>query len=139
MRFKKPKQTNIKPLKVGIIWLNFLNSNNFCKLSVVTPTIISGTTWPRPKKNRKIIDVNGLFAWDTHARSVAITGVMQGEDARPKVIPVIKGVKKDGTLSSINLILGLLGSLNFRIPKRFKPIRIAIIETLVVTIWGNCP
>ena len=64
---------------------------------------------------------------------------MQGEEARPKAIPVIKGVKKGGTLSSINWKLGLLGSCNFRIPRRFKPISIAIIEILVVKKCGNLP
>ena len=33
----------------------------------------------------------GFFACDTHAKSVASTGVIQGEDASPKVPPMTKG------------------------------------------------
>ena len=44
MIFNNPREINIKPLNVGMIWLNFRNSNNFFKLSVVKPTIINGIT-----------------------------------------------------------------------------------------------
>ena len=61
MIFNNPREINIKPLNVGMIWLNFRNSNNFFKLSVVKPTIINGITCPSPKKNRNIIDIIGFF------------------------------------------------------------------------------
>ena len=48
--------------------------------------MINGVTWPIPKKNKKIIDIVGFLACDTQARRVAKTGVMQGEEASPKVV-----------------------------------------------------
>ena len=122
-------ETKNKPLKVGITWLYFLSSKNFFKLSVVAPAKINGVTWPSPKKNKKIIDIRGLFACDTHIKSVASTGVIQGEDARPKAPPITKGVNKEGTLSSINLKSGPSGNWNFKIPNKFKPMIIAMKAT----------
>ena len=98
----------------------------------MAPATISGVTWPIPKKNKKIIEVDGLLAWDTHARRVAKTGVMQGDEARPKVVPIAKGDRKDGILSSIIFKSGPLGNWNFRIPSKFKPIIIAIKATIEV-------
>ena len=77
---------------------------------MVNPTIINGTTCPSPKKNKNIIDISGFFACETHARSDAKTGVIHGEEASPKAAPVTIGARKGGTLLSINLKLGLLGS-----------------------------
>ena len=71
----------------------------------------------------------GFFACDTHANSEAKTGVMQGEEARPKVPPIKKGVIKEGTLSSINRKSGPLGNWNFKIPNKFRPIIIAMKAT----------
>ena len=62
-------------------------------LSVVIPTIISGVTWPNPKKNRKMIDMSGFFVCETHASRVANTGVIQGDDASPNVAPVRRGAR----------------------------------------------
>ena len=53
--------------------------------------MINGFTWPIPKKNKKIIDIIGFLACDTQAKRVAKTGVMQGEEASPKVVPIAKG------------------------------------------------
>ena len=86
---------------MGIIRLNFLSSKNFFKFSAVAPAIINGVTWPIPKKNKKIIEIIGFLACDTQARRVAKTGVMQGEEANPKVVPIAKGAMRDGILSSI--------------------------------------
>ena len=132
MIFNNPRQTSIKPLNVGMIWLNLRNSNNFLKLSVVNPTIINGTTCPSPKKNKNINDIKGFFACETHARSVAKTGVIHGEDASPKAAPVTIGARKGGTLFSINLKSGLLGSWNLIKPSKFNPIIIAKMEIPVV-------
>ena len=137
--FNIPREININPLNVGIIWLNLRNSNNFFKLSVVNPTIINGITWPSPKKNRKITDIKGLLDWATHAKRVANTGVTQGEEARPKATPVTIGAINDGTLFSINFKFGPLGSWKLIKPRRFNPINIAKKETPVVNIWGNWP
>jgi len=63
--------------------------------------MINGVTWPIPKKNKKIIDIIGFLACDTQARRVAKTGVMQGEEASPKVVPMAKGAINVGILSSI--------------------------------------
>ena len=62
MIFNIPREMSIKPLNVGMTWLNFRNSNNFFKLSVVNPTKINGITCPSPKKNKNIIDIIGFFA-----------------------------------------------------------------------------
>ena len=137
IRFNNPRETSINPLNVGMIWLNFQNSNNFFKLSVVNPTIINGITCPSPKKNKNISDIKGFFACETHARSVANTGVIHGEDASPKAAPVTIGARNGGTLFSINLKSGLLGSWNLIKPSKFNPIIIAKMEILVVKIWGN--
>ena len=80
---------------------------------MVAPAIINGVTWPSPKKNKTIIDIVGLLAWDTQANRVAKTGVIQGEEASPKVVPIAKGAKKDGILSSIIFKSGPLGNWNF--------------------------
>ena len=79
--------------------------------------------------SKKIIEIAGFFACDTHAKSVASTGVIQGEEARPKAPPITKGVIIEGTLSSINFKSGPLGNWNFKIPNKFKPIIIAIKAT----------
>ena len=71
----------------------------------------------------------GFFACDTHINNVANTGVIQGEDARPKAPPITKGVNKEGTLSSINFKSGPFGNRNFKIPNKFKPIVIAMQAT----------
>ena len=117
---------------MGIIWLNFLSSKNFFKFSVVAPATIRGLTWPIPKKNKKIIEIAGFLACDTHAIRVAKTGVIQGDEASPKEVPIAKGAKKDGILSSIILKSGPFGNWNFRIPSKFKPIIIAIKATTEV-------
>ena len=38
------------------------------------------------------------LACETHANSVANTGVIQGEEAKPNAVPVIKGARKEGVL-----------------------------------------
>ncbi len=91
--------------------------------------MIKGITWPTPKKNKKIIEIIGFLACDTQAKRVAKTGVMQGEEAIPKVVPIAKGAKKDGILSSIIFKSGPFGNWNFKIPSKFNPIIIAIKAT----------
>ena len=91
--------------------------------------MINGVTWPIPKKNKKIIEIIGFLACDTQARRVAKTGVMQGEEASPKVVPIAKGARKDGILFSIIFKSGPFGNWNLRIPSKFKPIIIAIKAT----------
>ena len=92
--------------------------------------MIRGITWPTPKKNKKIIEIIGFLACDTQARRVAKTGVMQGEEASPKVVPIAKGARNDGILSSIIFKSGPLGNWNFKIPSKFKPIIIALEATI---------
>ena len=112
-----------------MIWLYFLSSRNFFKFSVVAPARINGVTWPSPKKNKKIIEIKGGFACDTHANSVASTGVMQGEEARPKAPPIAKGVSNEGIFFVIKFKSGPFGNWNFRIPNKFRPIIIAMKAT----------
>jgi len=76
----------------------------------VAPAIINGVIWPIPKKNKKIIEIIGFLACDTQARRVAKTGVIQGEEASPKVVPIAKGARKEGILSSIILKSGPFGN-----------------------------
>ena len=78
--------------------------------SVVIPTMISGVTCPNPKKNRNMIDIRGFLDWETHASKVASTGVIQGDDASPKVVPVMRGAKNGGSFSSREFKDGALGS-----------------------------
>ena len=82
-----------------------------------------------PKKSKKIIEIVGFFDCDTQAKSVASTGVMQGEEARPKAPPIAKGVINEGSLSSINRTSGPFGNWNFIIPNKFRPILIAMKAT----------
>ena len=72
--------------------------------------MINGVTCPNPKKNKKIIEIIGFLACDTHAKRVAKTGVMQGEEASPKGVPTVKGAMRDGSLSSIVFRSGPLGN-----------------------------
>ena len=80
--------------------------------------MINGVTWPIPKKNKKIIDISGFLACDTQAKRVAKTGVMQGEEASPKVVPMAKGAINVGILSSI-IFISL--KLSETLPKRMFP------------------
>ena len=137
--FKIPKKISVRPLKIGITWLYFLNSNNFFTFSVVIPTMINGETWPSPKKNKNVIEIIGFFDWDTQARSVAKTGVTQGEDASPKATPVITGTKNLGTLFLIFSRSGLFGNWNFKKPNKFKPITIANNDMPFIKILGSWP
>ena len=107
--------------------------------SVVIPTIIKGVTCPNPKKKRNKIDNKGFFAWETQAINVAKTGVIQGEEARPKAAPVINGAINGGNLFFKNSKEGPFGSWILMKPKRFKPITIAKIEINKVKKLGNCP
>ena len=120
-------------------WLNFLSSRNVFKFSVVAPAIIIGVTCPRPKKNKKIIEIVGFLACDTQAKRVANTGVIQGEEASPKVVPIEKGTRKDGILFSIAFKSGPFGNWNFRMPNKFNPIIIAITATIELKYEGICP
>ena len=97
---------------------------------MVAPAIIIGVTWPSPKKNKKIIDMMGLLACDTQAKRVANTGVIQGEDANPKVVPIAKGAMYGGIFFSIILRSIPFGNWNFRIPNKLKPIIIAMSATI---------
>ena len=99
---------------------------------MVDPATINGVTWPIPKKNKKIIEIIGFLACDTQARRVAKTGVMQGEEAIPKVVPIANGARNDGILSSIIFKSGPFGNRNFIIHSKFKPMIIAIKATIEV-------
>ena len=81
----------------------------------------------------------GSFACETHANSDANTGVIQGEEERPKAPPIVKGVIIEGSLSSINRKSGPFGNWNFKIPNKFRPIIIAIEATKDEQKEGNCP
>ena len=94
--------------------------------------MIIGVTCPNPKKNRKIIEMVGFLACDTQANKLANTGVIQGEEASPKVVPSAKGVRKEGILSSINFKSGPFGNWNFKNHNKLKPMIIAIKATIEV-------
>ena len=96
---------------------------------MVAPAIIIGTTCPNPNENKNIIAIVGFLVCVTQARRVANTGVIQGEEASPNVVPIAKGVRNGGILSSMNFKSGPFGSWNFKTPNKFKPIKIAIRAT----------
>ena len=121
---------NPGPFTIFLVFsAGLLTSLGPCSLSLLPITIayIGGT-----EKNKKIIDIVGFLACDTQARRVAKTGVMQGEEASPKVVPMAKGAMNVGILSSIIFISGPFGNWNFKIPSKFKPIIIAIKATIEV-------
>ena len=84
------------------------------------------------KKNKKIIEIVGFLACDTQANRLANTGVIQGEEASPKVVPIAKGFSKEGILSSTNFKSGPFGNWNLKNPNKLKPMIIAITATIEV-------
>ena len=62
----------------------------------------------------------------TQAKRTARTGVVQGEEAKPKANPAETGANDEGTLFVQISGSGPDGNENLIIPRRFRPITIAI-------------
>ena len=102
------------------------NDNNFGILAAKVPAINKGTIWPIAKLPRKIVPLRGLPCLVTQARRTASTGVVQGEEANPKVKPAAIGANEGGTLFRQISGSGPDGNENFKSPRRLRPITIAI-------------
>ncbi len=86
----------------------------------------SGTTWPIAKLPRKTVPLRGLSSFVIHARRTAITGVLQGEEAKPNARPADTGANGGGTLFFQTSGSGPDGNANFKMPRRLRPIANAI-------------
>ena len=101
------------------------NDNNFGILAAKVPAINKGTIWPIAKLPRKIVPLRTFPCFTTQARRTARTGVVQGEEANPKVKPAATGANEGGTLFFQISGSGPDGNENFKSPRRFRPITIA--------------
>ncbi len=101
------------------------------------PAIKRGITWPTAKLPRKIVPLRGLPCLETHARSTARTGVVQGEDANPNAKPAEIGANAAGTLFFQISGSGPDGSENFKSPSRFSPIINANRLMNIEKMFGN--
>ncbi len=101
------------------------NDNNFGILAAKVPAINKGTIWPIAKLPRKMVPLRMFPCFATQARRTASTGVVQGEEANPKVKPAATGANEGGTLFFQISGSGPDGSENFKSPRRFRPITIA--------------
>tara|TARA_Y100001933_G_scaffold201573_1_gene203118 strand:+ start:394 stop:567 length:174 start_codon:yes stop_codon:yes gene_type:complete len=57
-----------------------------------------------------MIEMRGFLVCETHASKVANTGVIQGDDASPKVAPVRRGARNGGRFFSRKLKDGIFGN-----------------------------
>ncbi len=108
-------------------------------LAAVIPAIINGTTCPKPKEVKKTIPANGLPVCAIQLSKTAKTGVVHGDDARPKAIPAEKGAKGSGTLVLQISGSGPMGKGILRIPRRLSPINTASTAVKVGKNNGTCP
>ena len=115
----------IIPLIAGIHLPIGRNDNNFGILDAKVPATNKGTTCPIAKLPRKIVPLRGFPCLATQARRTARTGVVQGEEAKPKAKPAETGANAGGTLFVQISGLGPDGRANFKIPSRLRPIIIA--------------
>ncbi len=117
------------PLNAGIQRLKARKANNFGIVPAAVPAISRGTTCPDPKHARRITPDNGEPLLAIHESKTANTGVVHGDEANPNAKPAAIGAKGSGTLLLRKSGFGPLGSCTFIIPKRFSPIRIAMLAT----------
>ena len=115
----------IIPLIGGTHFPIGLNDNNFGILAAKVPARNRGTICPIAKLPRKIVPLRGLACFAIQARRTASTGVVQGEEAKPKAKPAEKGPSAVGTWLFQISGSGPVGSENFKTPRRLSPIVIA--------------
>ena len=87
----------ITPLIGGTHFPKGLKDNNFGILAAKVPAKNKGTICPIEKLPRKIVPLRGFPCLATQARSTARTGVVQGEEAKPKAKPAETGTNAGGT------------------------------------------
>jgi len=102
-----------------------LKDNNFGILAAKVPAMNKGTICPIAKLPRKIVPLIGFPCLATQARRTANTGVVQGEDAKPKAKPAETGANAGGTLFLQYSGSGPDGSEIFKSPTRLRPMIIA--------------
>ena len=102
-----------------------LKDNNFGILAAKVPAINKGTICPIAKLPRKIVPLTGFPCFATQARRTANTGVVQGEDAKPKAKPADIGANEGDTLFLQYSGSGPAGSEIFKSPSRLRPMIIA--------------
>ena len=124
-RLIRPTVNKITPLMGGTQLPKRLNDNNFGILAAKVPAINKGTIWPIAKLPRKMVPLRMFPCFATQARRTASTGVVQGEEANPKVKPAATGANEGGTLFFQISGSGPDGSEKLKIPRRFRPIIIA--------------
>ena len=87
----------ITPLIGGTHFPIGLKDNNFGIIEAKVPAKNKGTICPIAKLPRKIMPLRGFPCLATHAKRTARTGVVQGEEAKPKANPAEMGPNDDGT------------------------------------------
>ena len=92
-----PIVNKITPLIGGTHFPTGRKDNNFGILAAKVPAKNKGTICPIAKLPRNIMPLRGLPSLATQARSTAITGVVQGEEAKPKAKPAENGANAGGT------------------------------------------
>ncbi len=115
------------------------NDNNLGILAAKVPAINNGTICPIAKIPRKIVPARGLPCFATQARRTASTGVVQGEEAKPKAKPAETGAKAGGTWFFQISGSGPDGSQNLKMPRRLRPIIIARKLINIEKKLGNWP
>ena len=131
--------SKINPLIGGTHFPIGRNDSNFGRLAAKVPARNKGTICPIAKLPRKIVPLRGLPSFATHARRTARTGVVQGEEAKPKAKPAETGANAGGTLFVQNSGSGPDGSENLKSPRRFRPIIIASKLINIEKKPGNWP
>tara|TARA_Y100001968_G_scaffold94788_1_gene85098 strand:- start:371 stop:766 length:396 start_codon:yes stop_codon:yes gene_type:complete len=116
----------ITPLIGGTHLLIGLKDNNFGIIEAKVPATNKGTICPIAKLPRKIIPLREFPCLATQAKRTARTGVVQGEEAKPKAKPADTGANDEGTCFVQISGSGPAGSEILTIPRRFRPISIAI-------------
>ena len=124
-RLKSPTVNKITPLTGGTHLPIGLKDNIFGTLAANVPATNKGTIWPIAKLPRKIVPLIRLPCFPTQARSTASTGVVQGEEAKPKANPAETVASAGGTFFFQISGSGPDGSDNLKIPRRLRPIIIA--------------
>ncbi len=69
----------------GIHWLIGLKASRLWREAAAVPAISKGIIWPVPKQNKSNIPVIGFPLLAIQASSTANTGVVHGDDAKPKL------------------------------------------------------
>ena len=130
-RLIRPTVNKINPLMGGTHCPIGRKDSNFGILAAKVPAINKGKTCPIAKLPRRIVPLRGFPCFVTQARRTARTGVVQGEEAKPKAKPAEIGANAGGTCFVQIVGSGPDGNENLKIPSRLRPI---IIASKLITI-----